>query len=214
MRPPGWRAAGPKCSLSTPTPVSGRLFSSSPTRFFTEGSGTSAASEPTWGGEIGKLRSVNLVHFIFLDHFSKGREQQSQRNLNTLSWTGGEKRREEGKLRGAREVGGNRSACVPSPALPAGQLRDSSWDFQSRASESVIHAPLHFTLPFLHPCPLVCSIYAVRPPTRMKAKNITDKLATALPLARTQGEAASDWVLATASEKRTFAWYRKACWYL
>lgn len=46
-----------------------------------------------------------------------------------------------------------------------------------------LHAPFHFTLPFLHPCPLECSSYAVRPPTWMKAKNTTGKLATALPLA-------------------------------
>lgn len=119
MRPPGWRAAGPKCSLCTPTPVSGRLFSYSPTRFLTEGSGTSAASEPTWGGEMGKLRSVNLVHFIFLDHFSKGREQQSQRNLNTLSWTGGEKRREGGQTPRC-QGGGRQSKCMRSiPRTPS-----------------------------------------------------------------------------------------------
>lgn len=46
-----------------------------------------------------------------------------------------------------------------------------------------LHAPLLFTLRFLHLCPLECSSYAVRPPTWMKAKNTTGKLATALPLA-------------------------------
>lgn len=98
----------------------------------------------------------------------------------------------------AREVRGNLTACVPSPTLRAGQPRGSSWDYLPRASASVIHAPLHFTLPFLHPCPLECSTRAVRPPTRMKAKNTTDKLATAFPLALKQAEP-FDWVLDAAS---------------
>lgn len=66
-------------SLPSPPTDLGRLFSNSSTRFFihfTESFGTTAASEPTWGGEIGKLRTVNRVHFIFLDHFGKGSEQR------------------------------------------------------------------------------------------------------------------------------------------
>lgn len=122
----------------------GSLFSNSSTRFFihfTESSGTTAASEHTWGGEIGKLQTVNRVHFILLDHFGKGREQRQEAPrfkyslLNRRETPGG-----RANCR-AREVGGNLSACVPSPTLPAGGPGDSSWDYSSRASESVITRP-------------------------------------------------------------------------
>jgi hypothetical protein len=50
-----------------------------------EGSGATAVSEPTWGGEIGKFPVTNCVRFIFLDHVGKSRDQRRYRDLNTLS---------------------------------------------------------------------------------------------------------------------------------
>lgn len=66
------------------------------------------------------------------------------------------------------------------------------------------HMPLFTSpFPFCTPVPESVPSNAVRPPTRMKAKNTTDTLATALPLALKQKEA-SDWVLDAASSKQAF----------
>lgn len=50
-----------------------------------ESRGASADSEPTWSGDIGKFPVTNCVHFIFLDHLGKSRDQWRYRDLNTLS---------------------------------------------------------------------------------------------------------------------------------
>lgn len=50
-----------------------------------ESSGTSVDSEPTWSGDIRKFPVTNCVHFIFLDHLGKSRDQWRYRDLNTLS---------------------------------------------------------------------------------------------------------------------------------
>lgn len=140
--------------------------SNSSTRFFihsTESSGTTAASEHTWGGEIGKLQTVNRVHFIFLDHFGKGREQQEAPRfkyslLNRRETPGGRANCH------AREVGGNLSHVYHPPRSQLAGPGTSPGTTRLVRQRASLHAPLHFILPFLHPCSPECSSYAGRPP--------------------------------------------------